>query len=121
MYYLKANRRKQILMNSREILREYIRSIAFPASNVKHKMFLYRAQPTFPYKTHVNDDDLLDDDEINEDDMIYVMKPRSSKNSAGSKRGWFSGPVPIPTKKKKKDYFSLKSLLNIDKNFNNSW
>jgi hypothetical protein len=29
--------------------------------------------------------------------------------------------VPIPTKKKKKDYFSLKSLLNIDKNFNNSW
>ena len=100
-----------------KLLREYIKSIAFPASTLKHKWFVYRAQNTFPYRSPPRDYDA--EEELQEDDMIYVLRPKSSKNMAGSKRGWASPPVPvgIATDGKKK-YFSLKSLINMNKNFN---
>ena len=100
-------------LTSEQLLREYIKSIAFPASNVKHKIFLYRAGSKFPYKNANNDSE----NELTEDDMIYVLRSKSSKNTAGSKRGWSSPPVPIPKKEKKKNYFSLKSLINTEKKF----
>ena len=106
-------------MNSNDILREYIRAIAFPAAHNRHKIFLYRAQSDFPYRNLKKDLDIPTDDDdkeaLEEDDMIYVLRSKSSKNMAGSKRGWSSPHVPIPTKEKKKNYFSLKSLINIDK------
>jgi len=93
------------------LLREYIKSIAFPASNVKHKYFMYKAQSSFPYKDPPGET-ILDDEELYEDDMIYVLKSKSSKNTAGSKRGWASPPVTdIGDKNDKKKYFSLKSLI----------
>lgn len=108
-------------MRSYDLLREYIRAIAFPASNVKHKIFLYRAQSEFPYRVFKDDNDSIPDSEnkdtLEEDDMIYVLKSKSSKNAAGSKRGWSSPFVPLASKKKKKDYFTLKSLVNINKKF----
>lgn len=102
-----------MIITSEQLLREYIKSIAFPASNIKHRIFVYRAGSNFPYK-FIDDDS---ENKLTEDDMIYVLRPKSSKNMAGSKRGWSSPPVPISTKEKKKKYFSLKSLINTEKKF----
>tara|TARA_Y100000310_G_C20642812_1_gene794928 strand:+ start:632 stop:967 length:336 start_codon:yes stop_codon:yes gene_type:complete len=110
-----------MIISGHMLLREYIKSIAFPASAVKHnKYFIYKAQSKFPYKSKPGES-ILSDDEINEDGIVYVLKPKSSKNMAGSKRGWSSPHIPIgDDKNNEKKYFSLKSLLKTNKNFNNS-